>query len=346
MRIGILVNEVVTEQPGYTTTRFAAAATKRGHQVWVMGVSDLAYNPDGSLHARARTVSKPQLRSREAFLAELQSARACVERVPLGQLDVLLLRNNPAEEPPRRAWARQVGIDFGRLAVRQGVIVLNDPNALASAQNKTYLQLFPDDVRARTLVSSDRDELKQFVAELGGRAVLKPLQGSGGARVFLVTAQDRANTNQMIESLVRDGYVMAQEYLEEGQNGDTRLFLMNGRPLVSKGRLAAFRRVRSPEASFTHRDQILERAQLTPQQLRVADVLRPKLVQDGMFLVALDLVGDLLIDINVFSPGGLGSAQSLEKVDFAVPVVEAIERKVAYMGYYHRNFDNRELAVL
>lgn len=75
----------------------------------------------------------------------------------------------------------------------------------------------------------------------------------------------------------------------------------------------------------------------------MADIVRPKLVQDGMLLVALDLVGDLLLDVNVFSPGGLGSAQKLEAVNFSEAVVEALERKVAYMGYYRRNFDNVEM---
>ena len=36
-----------------------------------------------------------------------------------------------------------------------------------------------------------------------------------------------------------------------------------------------------------------------------------------MFLVGLDIVGDKLMEINVFSPGGLGSAQSFEGVNFA-----------------------------
>ena len=35
-----------------------------------------------------------------------------------------------------------------------------------------------------------------------------------------------------------------------------------------------------------------------------------------MFLVGLDIVGDKLMEINVFSPGGLGSAQRFEKVRF------------------------------
>jgi len=348
MRIGMLVNDVATERPGYTTTRLALTASGRGHEVWAMGAGDLAYDPDGTIHARARTAPKAQYKSGEAYLADLRGKAAAVERIVLDDLDVLMLRNNPAEEPPERAWARTAGIDFGRIAMRRGVIVLNDPNALASAQNKTYLQLFPEEVRARTLVSIDREEIKEFIQQLGSRAVLKPLWGSGGARVFVVSPEDRANANQMIEALVRDGYVIAQEYLEQGREGDTRLFLMNGRPLESKGRLAAFRRLRAGEDShsFMHRDQTLVRAALTPQQLRVAEIVRPKLAQDGMFFAALDFVGDRLIDINVFSPGGLGSAQKLEKANFCIPVIDALERKVAYMGYYRRNFDNVEMATL
>jgi glutathione synthase len=344
----MLVNDVTREHPGYTTTRLAFTASGRGHEVWVMGAGDLAYDPDETIRARARMVPKAQYKSGEAYLADLQGRAARVERIVLDDLDVLILRNNPTEEPSERAWARTAGIDFGRIAMRRGVIVLNDPNALASAQNKTYLQLFPEEVRAQTLVSIDREEIKQFIQQLGTRAVLKPLWGSGGARVFVVSPEDRANTNQMIEALVRDGYVMAQEYLEQDREGDARLFLMNGRPLESKGRRAAFRRVRAGEdtRSFMHRDQTLVRADLTPQQLRVADIVRPKLVQDGMFFAALDFVGDLLIDINVFRPGGLGSAQELEKANFCIPLVEALERKVAYMGYYRRNFDNVEMATL
>ena len=35
------------------------------------------------------------------------------------------------------------------------------------------------------------------------------------------------------------------------------------------------------------------------------------------------------MEVNVFSPGGLGSCQSLYNVNFAEIVIEALERKVA-----------------
>ena len=51
---------------------------------------------------------------------------------------------------------------------------------------------------------------------------------------------------------------------------------------------------------------------MSSSHLQLAEIVRPKLVQDGMFLVGLDIVGDKLMEINVFSPGGLGSAQKFE----------------------------------
>ena len=52
------------------------------------------------------------------------------------------------------------------------------------------------------------------------------------------------------------------------------------------------------------------------------------------------------MEINVFSPGGLGSAQIFEKVNFNNSVIDALETKVAYMNYYKRKFDNIEMATL
>ena len=75
-------------------------------------------------------------------------------------------------------------------------------------------------------------------------------------------------------------------------------------------------------------------------------MVRPKLVQDGMFLAGLDIVGNKLMEINVFSPGGLGSAQLFTKVNFSNAVIDSLENKVRYMSYYRRNFDNREMTTL
>ena len=348
MRFGFMVNDVQSEQAGYTTIRLGMEATNMGHEAWLIGAGDFTYDTDEKIHAQARSVPKSSYKSNEIYTKELQGSKARVENITVDDLDVLLLRSDPSTETGGRAWAQTAGVNFGRVAMRHGVIVLNDPNGLAKAMNKMYFQLFPEEVRPRTLISHDRDEIKAFVKEQGGEAVLKPLQGSGGAGVFLVKPGDAANLNQMIEALTRDGYIIAQEYLPSAQEGDTRLFLMNGRPFRYKGKYAAFRRVRSGDdmRSNIHAGGKLREAEITDRHLKIAEIVRPKLVQDGMFLVGLDIVGDKLMEINVFSPGGLGSALKFEKVRFTKGVIQALERKVDYMKYYRRNFDNIEMATL
>ena len=258
-----------------------------------------------------------------------------------------MLRNVPSDDFLKRPWATSVATEFGRLAMRHGVIVVNDPNGLSKASSKMYLQLFPEEVRPRTLITRDNREIKAFAKELG-TIVLKPLQGSGGASVFLVRPEDMPNLNQMIDAVSRDGFVIAQEYLPAAAEGDTRLFMMNGRPLRVKGKYAAFRRVRTggDMRSNIHAGGKLAGPQITEEALRLAEIVRPKLVQDGMFLVGLDIVGDKLMEINVYSPGGLGSAQKFAKVNFCRYVIEALRRKVDYMEFYGRNFGNVEMSNL
>ena len=348
MKIGFVVNDVMTETASFTTTRLAHEAHLQGHEAYIMGVGDIAYDPDERIRARARhALFEKRYRSTETYLADVQGKRGAKRRITVDELDVLMLRNVPSDDYIQRPWATNIAAEFGRLAMRHGVIVVNDPNGLAKASSKMYFQLFPEEVRPRTLISRDRDELKAFAKE-EGRCVLKPLQGSGGASVFLVEQSDIPNLNQMIDAVSRDGYVIAQEYLPAAQDGDMRLFVMNGRPLRAKGKYAAFRRVRSggDMRSNIHAGGRLAPAEVTDKDLKIAEIVRPKLVQDGMFLVGLDIVGDKLMEINVFSPGGLGSAQKFTKVNFNRYVIGALDRKVEYMQYYGRNFDNIQMCTL
>jgi len=348
MKIGFVVNEIQTEKPGYTTVRLAMASINLGHEAWLMGAGDFAYDSDESIRARARSVPKKNYKSSETFLADLQGNKARTERITIDDLDVLMLRSDPSNDIGLRSWAQATGIIFGRVAMRRGVIVLNDPNGLSKAMNKMYFQLFPEEVRPTTIITRDNTEIKEFAKEQGGHIVLKPLQGSGGQGVFLVRPDDMSNLNQMVESVSRDGYVIAQEYLPAAQEGDIRLFLMNGLPLRYKGKYAAFRRVRTGDdmRSNVHAGGKIQPAVITDEHLRIAEIVRPKLVQDGMFLVGLDIVGNKLMEINVFSPGGLGSAQKFEKVNFTHAVIAAMERKTDYMAFYRRNFDNIEMSTL
>lgn len=349
MRVGFVVNDVATEHPEYTTTRLAMAANNREHEVWLIGVGDLAHDPSGSVTARAHGPAKEKTyRSLASFLSEIQGDDGRSEKIDVGELDILMLRNDPAEDALDRPWAQTSGVLFGQLAEASGVIVVNDPVHLADAINKTYFQHFPEEVRPLTLISRDGADIKDFISDQGGKAVLKPLQGSGGQGVFVVGGDDSMNVNQIIETITRDGFVVAQEYLEEAVDGDVRMFVMNGRPLEVDGKFAAFRRVNDSgdPRSNMHAGGKARKVKVGGDMLRMVDMVRPKLINNGMFLVGLDIVGSKLMEVNVFSPGGIGSASGLHEVDFASVIVKALESKVELRNSYGRNLTNVALATL
>ncbi|HJR88550.1 MAG TPA: glutathione synthetase [Aeromicrobium sp.] len=348
MKIGFVVNDVQTELPVYTTVRLAMAATRLGHEAWFMGVGDFAFEPDGSLAAIARVAPKGKKNlSREDFLSAVQEPDG-EQQLSIEELDVVLLRSDPAADTGDRAWGGTAGIAFGQLIASSGVLVVNDPEHLANALNKAYFQHFPEVVRPRTLISRDERMIKEFVEELGGRAVLKPLQGSGGTGVFQVSKSESPNLAQIFEAISRDGYVVAQEFLTEAGKGDVRMFVMNGKPLMRNGHYAAFRRVSRGDdlRSNMSAGGKATKVKVTDEMLSLVDVVEPKLVRDGMFLVGLDIVGDKLMEVNVFSPGGLGSCQELYETDFAEAVIEDLERKVALRRHYGPGMSNQRLAAI
>ena len=93
------------------------------------------------------------------------------------------------------------------------------------------------------------------------------------------------------------------------KKGDIRLFLMNGRPLEIDGKYAALRRVAAKDdiRSNIHAGGTAEAVEIGKVELEVAEIIRPKLMADGMFLVGVDIVGDKILEVNVFSPGNLHS---------------------------------------
>ena len=349
MLIAFFVNDIEREHENYTTTVLAYRAASRGHRICYVTPSDFVLGPDDRLSVHGRFPPKRKYKSYKEFFAALKDDEACsIDRVDMEEVDVLMLRNDPSIDAQHAPWAMETGILFGREAARRGVIVLNDPDSLGRAANKLYFQNFPVAARAETLITRHGDDIKAFARAHRGHIILKPLQGSGGTGVFKVDSGNSTNLNQMIEAIARDGYVIAQAYVPAAKKGDIRLFLMNGRPLQLDGKYAALRRVAAKDdiRSNIHAGAKAAAVEIGDTELAVAELIRPKLLSDGMFLVGVDIVGDKILEVNVFSPGNLESCSKLAGVDFTVPVLEAIERKVEIASEYARAFDNRRLAVL
>ena len=149
MKIGFVVNDIASEKAEYTTTRLALTAARRGHETWLMGVGDFTQQPDGTVIAHGASVASKRHRTETGYLKAIQGHDP-LQPVSVDDLDILMMRNDPAEDQVERPWAVTSAILFAQLSAARGTLVLNDPASLANAVNKTYFQHFPEDVRPRT----------------------------------------------------------------------------------------------------------------------------------------------------------------------------------------------------
>jgi glutathione synthase len=347
MKICFVINFLASETAG-TTVAMMRKAHQRGHTVYVMDVGGFFYQHNSPLTIHC--VRVPQgitTETLESFLAELQ-AKPKWETIPVTTLDVLFLRNNPTEEGADRHWAEHAGISFGRMVQSQGVMVLNDAFGLSYAfVDKLYFEELPQEIKPKSIVTRRKEDVLKFYEEMGNKMVLKPLEGSGGQNVFLVDEHEK-NLNQIFDTISAGGYVIAQEFLPEVSKGDIRILLMNGRVLEEDGHKAVIRRVAGDGEFRSNFSQgaSADSSELTPAMERIIEVVAPKVIRDGLFLIGLDVVDDKLIEINLLSPGGLHYFKDIDLPEFTDSVIAAIERKVEYKKMYGSRIPNQTLATM
>jgi glutathione synthase len=318
--IAFFVNDMEREHENFTTTVLAHAAVQRGHRVCYVTPADFVLHPDDCLSIHARFAAKKAPKTHSEFFAAMQKVGNRTETIEAADIDVLMLRSDPSLDAQSTPWAADIGILFGREAAKRGVLVVNDPDSLGRAVNKLYFQSFPEEVRAETLITKHPNDVKEFAKAQGGNVILKPLQGSGGSGVFKVDTDGSSNMNQIIEAIERDGYIIAQAYIPAASKGDIR--------------------------SNIHAGGKAAKVKIGEKELRVAEIIRPKLIADGMFLVGIDIVGDKILEVNVFSPGNLKSIGEMNEADFTVPIIEALETKLKIAKDYKGAFDNCALATM
>lgn len=329
MKICFVVKSVYTQALTYTTTHLAFEAHRRGHQVVFTTVNHFSFREDQRVWATGISTGDYEFKSRVEYLQFLQSGAAFREEVNLSDFDVVFLRYNPLESESEREKVRNPAIEFGRLLKLQGVMVVNDPIGLSRAASKMYLTSFPQEIRARTLITRSTTQVKEFVRSLKRPAIVKPLSGYGGQDVFFLKTPKEVNINQIISAVSKNGYVMVQEYIPEVKKGDKRLLLLNGSPIFCGNQAAMYRRM-SPKGeirSNIHIGGTRRAAEFTRVEAEIAEAIRPRLIADGLYFVGADIVGDKLLEINVFCPGGIHNINELYNINVGEAVIEDLERR-------------------
>lgn len=335
MRVCFVVNSARTQKATYTTLHLAFAAYRRGHDVAFASVDAFSQGDGADIVAEVVRAKPGRLKDTASYAKAVTSPDAPRETTRLVDFDVIFLRNNPNAgnddgDPFNPA------LDFGRRLKQLGVLVVNDPDGLSRAGSKMYLAGFPVELRPKTLVTRSMERIRAFLRELDGPAIIKPLGGFGGKNVFYVARGQSANLQQMISTVKRAGYVIVQEYLPAVAKGDKRVLLLGGAPLEVGGVVAAYKRMRPKDdiRNNMHVGGSRRRTDFSEGERRICDLLRPRLVADGLYFVGVDLVGDKILEINVFAPGGIANINDLYELDVGTAVIRDLERKVELRAVY------------
>jgi glutathione synthase len=298
-----------------STLAMLLAAQRRGWALHYMEMQDL-FLRDGEAHARMRALTVFDDPGR---WFELGAA----EEAPLAGLDVILMRKDPPVD---------VEYLYATYLLEQaeacGALVVNRPRALRDANEKLYAAWFPH-CTPPMLVTRESARIREFLREQG-EIVVKPLGAMGGHSVFRLRGDD-PNVNVVLENMTALGtrYTMAQRYLPEIADGDKRILLVDGEPVAyalaripaegdSRGNLAAGGRgVGVP---------------LSARDRWICAQVAPRLREEGLVFVGLDVIGDYLTEINVTSPTCIRELDRLYGLDIAARLLDAVERRMASRG--------------
>ncbi|QFT83390.1 Glutathione synthetase [Halomonas sp. THAF12] len=288
------------------------AAQDRGWSLHYMEQEDL-FLRDGRAHARMCDL--------EVFRdAERWYALGEAEARPLAELDVVLMRKDPPVDGHFLNAVHLLGF-----AEREGVLVVNPTRALLECNEKLFAQQFPQ-CCAPTLVSCRDAELRAFHAEHGD-VILKPLDGMGGSGIFHVQPDGR-NLGAIIETLTEGGrrQIMAQRYLPEIKNGDTRILLVDGEP-VEYG-LARIPSAGETRGNLAAGGQGVSR-ELTDRDRWLIGQVQPMIREKGLMFVGLDVIGDYITEINVTSPTCVREIDDQRGTDIAGQLMDAVADRLA-----------------
>jgi glutathione synthase len=310
LKIGVIMDPVEKIDINKDTTFvLMLEAQERGHEVYYMELDDL-FIRGGTPYGRYRRLHVARVTPHHQLGGSTIGT--------LEDFDVVLMRKDPPFDMKFFFATHLLS-----LVDEQKCFVMNNPKGLREANEKLYALHFPEQI-PQTLVSSNMRQLKEFMDELGGEMIIKPLDSSGGSGVFYLNTQDR-NTNSILEAATENGrkMIMAQRYLPEIRQGDKRIIVLNGEPL------GAVLRIPSEEE---HRGNIhvggqCVRTEVSARDREICQALAPLLREDGLYFVGLDVIGNFLTEVNVTSPTGVQEVNALNGVRLERQVLDFIEAR-------------------
>ena len=315
LKIGVVMDPVEKINIDKDTTFvLILEAQRRGHEVYFMELDDL-FIRGGAAYGRYRRLKLARA-TPHYDLGEYHTG-------PLDDFASLWMRKDPPFDLKFFFATHLLS-----LIDQNKCFVVNHPQGLREANEKLYALRFPEQI-PQTLVSSDMSLLKEFMQELGGEMIIKPLDGCGGSGVFYLNEQDR-NTNSILEAATDNGrrLIMGQRYLPEIRQGDKRIIVLNGEPLGAVLRVPLEYETRGN----IHVGGQCVKAAISERDREICAALAPLLRADGLYFVGLDVIGSFLTEVNVTSPTGIQEINVLDHVQLEKNIVDFVENQVGNLS--------------
>ena len=309
MKLGVVMDPIETiNVKKDSTLAMMIEAQGKGHEI-IYITSDSLFIKSGIAYASSNRMEVKNDLS-DWFTKEEETI------IELSELDSILMRQDP---PFNSGYIYNTYVL--EMAARQGVNIFNNPRSLRDCNEKVYATEFPQ-CCTKHLVTSRKDFLTDFVLE-NKDTVIKPLDGMGGASIFRVKAND-PNLNVILETITNHftEKVMIQEFIPEISEGDKRILIVDGKPMnASIARVPAEGELRGNLAAGAS----AVAKSLSERDLWICEEVGPSLVEKGLILVGLDIIGDYLTEINVTSPTCFKEYKELCDIDVAKIFIESVE---------------------
>ncbi len=295
-----------------TTFVMMREAQRRGHAVFATEPKDISWEVGGRVMASVRKLR---------LTGDLKDwyEEIAVEQEALASFDAVLMRKDPPFDSEFFYATHMLS-----QAEREGAKVFNKPAALRDHPEKMAVMEFPE-LLGPTLITRNPQDIRAFHAQHQD-IILKPLDGMGGMGIFRVGA-DGMNLGSIIETLNQNGAtsVMVQKFLPAIAQGDKRVLIIGGKPVP-------FCLARIPQGNEV-RGNLAAGGKGVAQPLNDADramaeKLGPVLLQRGLLLVGLDVIGDKITEINVTSPTCFQEIQQQTGCDVPALFIDALEQAV------------------
>ena len=289
-----------------TTLAIIEECLSKNYNIWHFLPKDVSYI-NGEVMASSKIILELNRNIQPSFKT------SDLIRKNLKELDLIFLRQDPPFD------MSYITSTFLLEYIEDEVKIINKPSEVRNAPEKLFLNRWRD-LTPETIITKNISEINSF-RKKHKKIILKPLYGNGGNGIFFLDKKDK-NFNSLIEMFMdshQEQFIL-QEYLPNIRCGDKRIILINGKPEGAINRIPSENDIRAN----LHVGGKATKTVISNKEMEICESIGPELIQRGLLLVGIDIIGNKLTEINVTSPTGFREVQKISNINLAEKLIDSL----------------------